>query len=303
MTALPGLDTSPASGPYGRIVLGLWRVRDWSLSPDELADLLQQAWTMGITTLDVADIYGDYLAEQVVGEALAVIPQLRERFRIVGKCGIALKSPNRPAHEVKHYDTSAGHIAEAARCSIAALGVRQLDTLLIHRPDPLLDPKAVAGAFDELHRDGLVARFGVSNFTPSQTSMLAGVVNQPLHANQVELSLLSPGVLFDGTLDHCLAHRIHPMIWSPLGGGALFGASPETARLRDELTRVATETGARSIAQVALAWVLAHATRPAVLVGSSKPERWRDALDALALPLSRQQWFRLLEAARGFEVP
>ncbi|HKJ95439.1 MAG TPA: aldo/keto reductase, partial [Gammaproteobacteria bacterium] len=265
--------------------------------------LLEQAWSMGITTLDVADIYGDYLAEHVVGQALARIPAQRERFRIVGKCGIALISENRPSHEVKHYDTSTAHIEESALGSIEALGVQRLDTLLIHRPDPLMDPTAVAHAFDALHRRGLVDHFGVSNFTPTQAEMLATRMNQPLAANQVELSLMNPGVLFDGTMDHCLAHRLRPMIWSPLGGGALFGGDPETRAVRAELERVAQETGAVSTAQVALAWVLAHPTHPAVLVGSSRPERWQEAIDALALPLNRQQWFRLLEAARGVEVP
>lgn len=303
MTDLPGLHTPLDDGPFGRLVLGLWRVRDWGLDSPGLAARLREALDLGITTLDLADIYGDYRAEAVVGEAFRHDPGLAGAFRLVTKCGIALRSPNRPGNRVKHYDTSPDHIRHALSSSLDALGVDAVDTLLIHRPDPLMEAGVVAATFAELARSGRVRQFGVSNFAPSQFDLLAAAVEAPLVTNQIELSLLAPGALEDGTLDQCQRLGIPPMIWSPLGGGALFDESPAYGPLRTALERVAAETGAASTAQVALAWVLAHPSRPAALVGSGRPARWQEAVDALSLPLTRQQWFELLEAARGHEVP
>ncbi|MGD8710368.1 MAG: aldo/keto reductase [Ectothiorhodospiraceae bacterium] len=302
---LPGLypARSGTETHVPRLLLGLWRVGDWGLSANELAQRLERAMELGLDTLDLADIYGDYRAERIAGEALARVPAVRERFRIVSKCGIALTSAHRPDHRVKHYDTTREHILKSVDRSLGDLGVEHLDTLLIHRPDPLMDPDEVAETFANLRQAGKVRRFGVSNFTPPQFRMLASRVEQPLVTNQIELSLLNPAALFDGTLDQCLTERVTPTIWSPLGGGGLFRDKDARAlRVRGALEAVARQVGAEGIDQVALAWVLAHPSRPGVVIGSGKPERWARAQRALELALDRQQWFELLEASRGHEV-
>src|SRR2546426_12838141 len=98
-------------GPeFSRVVLGLWRISEWQLTPKERLALLEECLWLGITTIDQADIYGDYTAEHLLGEAIALAPSLRDWIEIVSKCGIKLVSSNRPDHAIKHYDTSRTHI-------------------------------------------------------------------------------------------------------------------------------------------------------------------------------------------------
>jgi predicted oxidoreductase len=301
------LPSSSLSGLRGssdaRVMLGLWRVLDWGLDPGALAGRLQRALEMGIELFDLADIYGGYGAQRAVGEALRQSAGLRDRARIVTKCGICMPHDARPSYRVKHYDTTAAHIEASVNQTLSDLGVDSVDTLLLHRPDPLMDPEEVAACFRGLRASGKVARFGVSNFTPAQFEWLDRRLDEPLVGNQIEMSLLRPAALLDGTLDQLAGLGRRAMIWSPLGGGALFaGDGEQPRRVREALARVEADTGAAGIDQVALAWVLAHPSRPQVIVGSSRPERWQTALDALRLPLHRQHWYALLEASTGHEV-
>jgi predicted oxidoreductase len=291
---------APQGPTFSRIVLGLWRMGAWDMSPQQRLTFLQQALELGITTIDQADIYGDYQSEALLGEALALAPQLRERLQIVTKCGIKLVSQARPSHQIQHYDTSRAHIIASAENSLRKMHIDAIDVLLIHRPDPLMDADEIAEAFLALQQSGKVRHFGVSNFTPSQFELLAS--RFPLVTNQLELSLLHMTPLHDGTLDLCQRQRIAPMIWSALAGGRLMSDSGEQAqRVRLVLARLAEELNV-AISTVALAWILRHPSNPLVLTGSGKIAAIREAVAATELTLSREQWFSLWCASAGKNV-
>jgi predicted oxidoreductase len=292
-------------GPlFSRLALGLWRLASWALSDAQLLNLLHACLDIGVTTFDHADVYGDYACEGLFGRALALEPTLRAKMQLVTKCGIKLVSANRPAHTIKHYDTSREHIIASAETSLRMLRTDHLDLLLIHRPDPLMDPDEVAEAFAELRRAGKVLHFGVSNFMPSQFELLASRLDFPLVTNQVEISVLHMDALHDGTLDQCLRLGIAPMAWSPLGGGRLFRGEDEHAiRLRQALSAVGEALGGASLDQVALAWLLRHPARIVPVLGTGKVERIRMAAHAEGLQLTRQQWFAIWSASKGEEVP
>jgi predicted oxidoreductase len=204
----------------------------------------------------------------------------------------------------KHYDTSAQHILASVENSLRALRTDRLDVLLIHRPDPLLDPDDVAEAFMQLQRSGKVLFFGVSNFTPSQFDALQSRLETPLVTQQIELSVMRPEPLHDGTVDQCLKLGIAPMAWSPLAGGALFHSeAPRAVRLREALNSVGEQLGGASVDQVALAWLLRHPARIVPILGTHSVARIHSAAAALSLVLDRQQWFTIWSASMGHEVP
>jgi len=225
------------------------------------------------------------------------------------ECGIALVSPERPSHRVKHYDTGAGHIRASIDRSLSNLRVDVIDLLLIHRPDPLMDADETARALEEAVRSGKVRAVGVSNHAPGQLDVLQSRLSIPLVTNQIEFSVVETGALFDGTLDQAQRLRQSPMIWSPLGGGELFrpgaGSEHRTALLA-ALDAVARDLGVPgAVGAVALAFVLKHPSRPVPVLGTSRSERLRSYVLAedLAAALDRQQWFSILEASRGAPVP
>lgn len=289
---------SPGGLDCSQIALGMWRLQSWKLSVQERLSLLQQALELGISTVDHADIYN---SETQFGEALRLLPSLRDQMQIVSKCGIMPLSSDRPTQTVPHYDTSAAHIERSVERSLQALGIEHLDVLLIHRPDPLLDADEVAGAFTRLREAGKVAHFGVSNFTPAQFDLLNDCI--PLVTNQIELSPLHLDPLHDGTLDQCQRLRIAPMIWSALAGGRLFNdTDPRSQRVRDTLNELAERYGVSSTT-IAYAWILHHPSRPVVLTGSHRIEAMREAVAACNVKLSRDCWFALWTASTGVNVP
>jgi predicted oxidoreductase len=289
------------STAFSRLIMGTWRIGAWGLDSAGVARLIEGCLDLGIDTFDLADIYYGYRGEARFGAALSASPGLKARIRLISKCGIALVSPDRPRHRVKHYDTSRQHILSSVDTSLAALGVERLDLLLIHRPDPLMDADEVAGAFAHLHHTGKVAAFGASNFLPHQLELLQSRLGHPLVANQIEVSLLHTDPLFDGSLDQAQRLGIMPQAWSPLGGGRL-AQEPADSALGRVLCRLGRELQATP-EQLAMAWLLRHPARIHPVLGSGKLDRLRKLTEAQNLTLDRQHWFELLEAATGREVP
>lgn len=305
-----GVSPRVALGQQGlelsRIVFGMWRLSDWSLSVSERQGLIEAALTLGVTSFDHADIYGDYRAESLFGEVLAAAPHLREHMQLVSKCGIKLMSPHRPDHRLKCYDTSFGHIVASVERSLRILQTEYIDLLLLHRPDPLMNADEVAHAFMELRRAGKVRHFGVSNFSPAQFDLLQDRLSangMSLVTNQVECSLLQLSPVYDGTFDQAQQLRCAPMLWSPLAGGRIFTGSDSVARrIRECLVRLGNELG-ESDTSVLIAWLLALPCRPLPIVGSRRIDVLRDSVRACHLKLANDQWFELLQSALGSEVP
>lgn len=281
-------------GPsFSRIVSGAWR---WNLPVEEVAKLIYASIDAGITTFDHADIYGDHQNEEIFGKVLARDSSLRGKIEIVTKCGIKFVSPHRPSTRVKHYDTSFQHIIGSAENSLKMLSTDHIDLLLIHRPDPLLDPAVVAEAFSNLRKSGKVLHFGVSNFTPAQFDMLQSYLDFPLATNQIEISLTHHMPLFDGSLDTLLRHRVSPMAWSPLGGGKLVQGQS------GNLFGKAHQYNATPV-QLSLAWLLKHPSIIFPVIGTTKPERIAECAASVDITLDVQDWFEMLREVQGQEMP
>lgn len=181
--------TLHVNGPeLSRIIVGAWRWTNESAACIE--KLINTSLDQGITTFDHADIYGNYSCEECFGNVLRTDASLRNKLQLITKFGIKLMSEKRPFHQIKHYDTSAEHIIWSVENSLKALGTDRVDVLLIHRPDPLLNPIEVAEAFSKLKQQGKVLHVGVSNFSSSQFEMLQSYLSVPLVTNQIELSCL-----------------------------------------------------------------------------------------------------------------
>lgn len=278
---------------------GLWRLPKWGLTAPELARWTAEVADLGVTTIDLADIYGGYTVEESFGAALREAPGLRDRLLLVTKCDIKLVNERRPLHKRHVYDTSAEHILASAENSLKVLGTDRLDVLLLHRQDPLMDPDEVAAAFASLRQSGKVLAFGVSNFTPSHLSMLQSRLPEPLVTNQIEASALRLDPFEDGTLDQALERRMTPMAWSPLGGGRLFGTAGEReGRVREALARVGEEVGL-TVAGAAFAFLARHPSGIVPVTGSQVVDRIAEAAGAMGVRLSREQFFDVWTASTG----
>ncbi|HER43318.1 MAG TPA: oxidoreductase [Candidatus Eisenbacteria bacterium] len=292
-------------GPVvSRIARGMMRSSEWRLTAAEMRAQIDRSLDLGVTTFDHADIYGDYTCEALFGEALAGMPAARARMQVVTKCGIKPVSGRHPARAVKQYDTSRAHIAASVERSLERLHTDYIDLLLIHRPDPLMDPDEVAAAFSALRDAGKVLFFGVSNFSPSQFELLSSRVPFPLVTNQIECSVLQTKPFEDGTLDQCMRLGVVPMAWSPLGGGSVFdGRTKQILRVRKTLLTLCRALGIDSIEKLALAWLLAHPARIVPVIGTGRMDRVEEAVEALSMELDRAVWFEILRASRGSDVP
>jgi len=303
---LSGLRTS-------RLAYGCWRI---ARTNDPAADFetaraaITAALEAGYTLFDHADIYCLGQAEEVFGRVLRELPGAREKMVIASKSGIRRQGDPLPDAPYR-YDFSADYIVRQCEASLRRLQIDRIDIYQLHRPDWLMDPHEVAGAFDRLHRAGKVKVFGVSNFTPSQLSLLQSAWSHPLVVNQIEISLCQLTPFTDGTLDQCLEKKIVPLAWSPLGGGLLADGATEVlqhqrsyrvADLIATLDEIATAHGTtRDI--IALAWLLRHPSGIIPIVGSTRPKRIAAAANATAINLSREEWYRLLTAARNEPLP
>ncbi|HDZ5419134.1 TPA: aldo/keto reductase family oxidoreductase [Vibrio harveyi] len=296
--------TAPNGPEFSELVQGYWRAVDWGMTAQERLSFLKQHIELGITTVDHADIYGNYECEVLFGEALALDKSVREQIQIVTKCDINLCGDKTPERKINHYDTSAAHIYQSVNNSLERLNVDEIDVLLIHRPDVLMDADEVAEAFSELHKVGKVKHFGVSNFTPRQFELLQSRLSKPLVTNQVEINPLNFEVAHDGTLDQMQTLRVRPMAWSCLGGGSIFtGDTEQAVRVRNELEMIREEVGANSIDEVIYAWVRRLPSKPMPIIGSGKIERVHSAVNALNIELTREQWYRVWVASKGHGVP
>lgn len=283
-------------------LLGSMRFGDWGarLPPAAVADLLETALDVGIDTLDLADIYGGHTTNALVGAAFALRPGLRARFRLVAKIGIVTTANPANARGLPHYDLSVAHLRDALDETLRTLGVDHVDTLMLHRFDPLLHVDQIAAWVVDRQREGRVGAFGVSNFDAHAIARFDGLL--PISANQIELSLAHWAPLDDGTHGATLARGAEVQAWSPLGGGQLLDANtPLGARLQPALRAMAAEF-AIDPASLLLRWV-ATVPRTRVVLGTARADRLADAVLACATPLPHDAWYALWEAARGHPVP
>jgi len=286
------------------LVHGHWRLLDWKLSDQELLKVTQQIIELGITTFDHADIYGNYECEKRFGNALAIKKALRNEIQIITKCGIKLTSNKFPERKFGTYDYSYEHIISSVNNSLANFKTDYIDLLLLHRPSPFFNPEEVAKAFSHLKQSGKVLHFGVSNFNPQQYKMLNAYIEDTLVTNQVEISPFCLEHFDNGNIDFFLEKRIKPMAWSPLAGGKLINPEGEKEqRIFKCLTEVAEALDANQIDKIIYAWLLKHPTRIIPIIGSGKISRIKNAVEALNINMSIEQWTKIYIASIGKKLP
>ncbi len=283
-----------------RLVYGMWRLGDDSdTSAAHVEAKIQACLDQGITSFDQADIYGDYGAEAVLGNALRANPALRAKMEIVTKCDIVAPVGRYSDAKVKYYDTSRAHILKSVETSLTEMAIDHIDLLLIHRPDPFMDHHETGAVLDEVVASGKVRAVGVSNFRPWDWTLLQSAMKTPLVTNQIEISLGQIGPFTNGDLAFHQQHGQPVMAWSPLGGGLLMAGNPPVGIVADE---IAAEFGVDRAA-VAVAFLLAHPAGILPVMGTNNLSRIKTISDALKVNLDRESWFRLYEAALGHEVP
>lgn len=293
----------PEGPEISKISVGTLRLPEWNYSNKELAQYIEAVVERGVTTIDNADIYGEYKSQPLFGKMLAEHPGLRDKIQLTSKCGNVLVSENRPENKVNHYNTTKEHIRDSVETSLKDLHTDYLDLLMIHRPSPLMVAEEVAEILTKLVEEGKVLHVGVSNFTPRQFDWLQSHLDIPLVTNQVQASLLHTEPLFNGLFDYIQSKDIRPMIWSPLKGGELFaGKSEQAVRVRIALIKLA-EKYECTFDVIALGWLLQLPVNPFPVVGTGELLHIEKAIKATSLDLDRQDWFELLEASLGEPVP
>ncbi|WP_089277853.1 aldo/keto reductase [Antarctobacter heliothermus] len=283
---------------FSRIVYGMWRLGDdTDTSPAHVRAKIDACLEQGITTLDQADIYGGYEAEEILGAAMT--PELRQQIQIVTKCDIVAPVGRYADAPVKYYDTSRAHIMASVDHSLRLMQIEQIDLLLIHRPDPMMDHRETGAALDEIVASGKVRAVGVSNFKQHDWTLLQSAMKSPLVTNQIELSLSAVEGFTNGDVAYLQERDIPPMAWSPLGGGALMSSNTALTTVMD---RVSADQGVDRAA-VAVAWLLAHPAGILPVMGTNTIERIKGFSRAFDVDMTRQLWFELYTAALGKEVP
>lgn len=291
-----------------QIALGCMRIKD--KTDREMDFYLGTAVEAGINYFDHADIYGGGMCEEVFGKALKRNPSLKDKIHLQTKCSIRKGM----------YDFSKEYIISAVEGSLKRLGVDSVDTLLLHRPDLLMEPEEVAAAFDELEKSGKVKHFGVSNHSPMQIELLKTAVKQPLLFNQLQLSITNANMLssganvnltnsdainYDGYVrDYCRLNGITVQPWSPLQYGFISGSFLENEKY-GKLNEVMGEIGDKygiTKEGVAIAWLLRLPDKMQPVVGSTNIDRIKAVAEASQVTLSREDWYRIyLEA--GYRLP
>ena len=279
----------------GTMTWGRWGS---ALNTREMANRIEGALELGLNRFDHADIYGDYTTEAEFGAALKQANVTREAIELITKCGIQMTRGR--ANKVKHYQYDTAYIIDSAEQSLRNLGTDYLDLFLLHRPSPLLDTEEVGLAVATLLDQGKIKSFGLSNFLPHQVESIMRFA--PVEANQIQCSITHTDSMYDGTLDQAKHLNIEPMAWSPLG--VLFKNPDDEAVVRiravadDLMNKYDTD-----LAGLALAFLAKHPAKISPVVGTTQVNRLADAKKGFEIVLELEDWFVLLEAAKGTRVP
>ena len=298
------------------IALGIMRMN--KLTVEEAVRALETAHETGINYIDSADIYGHGKSEEIFGEALQKSSLKRDDFYIQSKTGI-YENPELD-YKTTRYDFSKNYLINAVDGILSRMRIDYLDSLLLHRPDALMDPAEIAAAFDELQRDGKVRHFGVSNFNPMQVDLLQSGVSQRLLINQLQLSVMHTGPIdFNihtnmtdersidhdrGVLDYSRLHNMTVQAWSPFQYGQIEGnfiGNPKFPEVNEALQKVAEQKGVSKNA-VAAAWILRHPANTQVIIGTMTPAHIIDSAKGADISLTAQEWYDIYLAA-GNDLP
>ena len=276
-----------------------WGVWGENFTTKQYEQIIEQCLSIGLNVFDHADIYGHYTTEADFGNALKGNSSLRNKIKIITKCGINMLTPNRPHHQIKSYDTSASHIIKSVEQSLQNFNTDYIDTLLIHRPDILIDVEEVANTITTLKQSGKVKSFGVSNFTTGQVELLNKYITIEHH--QVEISVTHLNSFDDGILDQCQLENIEAQSWSPMGNGLFTEHNEKHVRILETATALSSIYNC-SVNQILLAFLYAHPSNIVPVIGTTKFERIAEAKQAKEIELKREDFYKLWSASTGKEV-
>ena len=284
---------------FSELIAGTMRWGIWGAnhSVKEIQKLIDVCVEENITTFDHADIYGGHTTEELFGNAWKDMDLKRENLQFISKCGIVMNSDKKPS-ALKYYNYNKDYILNCVDESLSNLKTDYLDTLLLHRPSPLMNPEVIAEAFTVLKDVGKVREFGVSNFSVSQFELINQYV--PLVTNQIEISVNEISSFEDGILDQLMSKGLRPTAWSVMGS-YFSDQSDENIRIKKVIVELCDKYNAEEN-QILLAFILKHPSKIIPVIGTSKAETIRTLSKTLQIDVDLEDWFRILESIRGKEV-
>lgn len=284
---------------FSELIAGTMRWGIWGAnhSVKEIQKLIQVCVEENITTFDHADIYGGHTTEELFGNAWKDMDLKRENLQFISKCGIVMNSDKKPS-ALKYYNYNKDYILNCVDESLSNLKTDYLDTLLLHRPSPLMNPEVIAEAFTVLKDVGKVREFGVSNFSVSQFELINQYV--PLVTNQIEISVNEISSFENGILDQLMSKGLRPTAWSVMGS-YFSDQSDENIRIKKVIVELCDKYNAEEN-QILLAFILKHPSKIIPVIGTSKAKTIITLSQTLQIDLDLEDWFRILESIRGKEV-
>jgi predicted oxidoreductase len=285
------------------IALGCMRIAE--LEKSQVEKLVNTSLEEGINFFDHADIYAGGKSEEIFSEAINMNLNLREKMIIQTKCGI----------REGYYDYSKEHIINSVDASLKRLKTEYVDTLLLHRPDTLMDPEEVAEAFTELHNSGKVRYFGVSNNNSMQIRLLNKYLKEKIIINQLQFSIMHSGIVDNGLnvnlnressidragsiLEYCRLKNISIQAWSPYQYGFFEGVfldNPKFPELNAKINEIATKYEVSNTA-IATAWITRHPAKIQTVIGTTNVGRVKDICKSSNVELTRKEWYEIYRAA------
>ena len=284
---------------FSELIAGTMRWGIWGAnhSVKEIQKLIDVCVEENITTFDHADIYGGHTTEELFGNAWKDMDLKRENVQFISKCGIVMNSDKKPS-ALKYYNYNKDYILNCVDESLSNLKTDYLDTLLLHRPSPLMNPEVIAEAFTVLKDAGKVREFGVSNFSVSQFELINQYV--PLVTNQIEISVNEISSFENGILDQLMSKGLRPTAWSVMGS-YFSDQSDENIRIKKVIVELCDKYNAEEN-QILLAFILKHPSKIIPVIGTSKAETIITLSQTLQIDLDLEDWFRILESIKGKEV-
>ena len=284
---------------YSAIIAGTMTWGKWgkALGANEMAKRIEASVSLGITSFDHADIYGDYTTEAEFGAAFELSGMDRSSVQFITKCGIQMTRGR--DHQVKHYQYDYDYILGSVEQSLNKLRTSYVDALLLHRPSPLMVAEEIGRAVATLFERGQIKSFGVSNFLPHQVDAMMRFT--PVEVNQVQFSITHTDVMYDGTLDQALGQNIVPMAWKPLG--AIFEPDNEQTKRLQEAAKPLCKKYGLSLPGLSIAFLKKHPAGVLPVVGTTDTERLAELNKGAFVDLALEDWFILLEASQGRRVP
>ena len=298
-------------------------LRDEKKSMFSIAEsAIQSALELGINHIDTANIYGNGESETVIGRIFKKDQSLRNKIFLQTKCGIKFSKTDNKIY----YDTSKNHIVSQVEASLKKMGTDRLDSLLIHRPNPLMSAEEISEAVVKLVDSGKILNFGVSNFSPFQIELLRKKIPFPIYTNQIQLNLIHT-ILLDtgieglnesteypigaGTLEYCQSNDVIIQVWSPIARGVLTANStaltlpnynPKITILKEKLSNLSIkyECAPESIL---IAWLLKIPCKVHPIIGSLDFRTMKACVDGNKVKLNDEDWYNLYRLSRGKDFP